>query len=140
MWTLDEELVIVLFPGQTSCLVCMQFTWWIHFRDVPPTPKKLAFRQKWVAKYFHAESYIEAYKRMTLFLPKIDQHLHITGVTDAPNRVLPPLQPTPERGRQKINRATTTKRKRSRAGMKYTHIYLRAPPSAILRTHIQYIV
>ena len=79
--------------------------------------ERLVFREKWVAKYFHAESYIKAYTGITLFLPKFDQKLRIAGVTDAPNRVLPPPQPTPARGRQKINRATTTKNKRTRAGM-----------------------
>ena len=46
-----------------------------------------------------------------------DSHFDTDADEDAPNRVLSPPQPAPERGRQKTNRATTPKTKRSGAGM-----------------------
>ena len=74
----------------------------------------LAFREKWVASYFHAENYINAYCGNTIFRPGVDQDLVIPGITDAKDKVLPPPQPQKKRGRDKINRATTQPR-RSRA-------------------------
>ena len=103
---------------RTNELPCLHAIYLVDsFQGRSTNAKKTCLSPEGVAKYFHAESYIKAYTGITLFLPKFDQKLRIAGVTDAPNRVLPPPQPTPARGRQKINRATTTKNKRTRAGM-----------------------
>jgi hypothetical protein len=83
-------------------------------RDSPE--KKLAFREKWVATYFHAEAYIKAYEGRTLTPPTLSEDPHVPGVTDAPDRVLPPKLPKPNVGRQRQQRMKSGKKRRTRAG------------------------
>ena len=83
-------------------------------RDSPE--KKLAFREKWVAPYFHAEAYSKAYKGRTLTPPDLNEDPHVPGVTDAPDRVLPPPLPNPNVGRQRQKRMKSGKKRRTRAG------------------------
>lgn len=98
-------------------LPCLHAIYIIDSCNDRSTPKKmLTFRENWVPAYFHAESYIQAYDLNRCVIPPfVDQSLNIPGVTDAPDRVLPPRQPKRKKGRHKLNRAKS-KKKRSRAG------------------------
>ena len=73
-------------------------------KDRDTSEKMMAFRAKWVAKYFHAESYIEAYEGRVVLPPEVFHDRDIPGITDAPDRLLPPKQPPPKAGRQRVRR------------------------------------
>ena len=72
----------------------------------------LEFREKYVPRYFHAESYIKAYvPDRTVIPPKLHHDECLPGITDAPDRVLPPPQPKRKLGRQQVARMTRQKRR-----------------------------